>query len=126
MAASPYESLYQEDLYLLPSRTIIILDKDWNACTDEEKILLGKILGSVKLSLASVQLLHLERVSLNDLHSFNSKRIISFGVQVSPIQKLYEHVPIDGVQVIVADSLSALDDVRKKNLWLGLKQMFSL
>jgi hypothetical protein len=123
---SIFENLYQEELYLIPPSTLILVDKPWVDITDEEKLLLNKILGSVRLSLATVTVQHRQDTSLNDLLPLNIERLISFGVAVSPIQKRYEFVPVDGLQAIVADGLSELDDTRKKNLWLALRQMFGI
>jgi hypothetical protein len=120
------ENLYQEEIYGLPARTLILIDRDWTEISNEEKVLLYKILGSVRLSAAAVQILHRDDLSINDLMPLNVKRIISFGVRVNPVQKQYEHVPMDGLDIILSDSLSSLDDARKKNLWLALKQMFTI
>lgn len=126
MAESVFESLYQEEIYLARPRTLILIDKPWNEVPDDERALLVKILGSVKLSLAAVQILHRESVALNDLSALNPERVISFGTRLSPVNRQYEYVPIDGYHIIVSDSLSALDDARKKSLWLALRQMFGL
>lgn len=126
MAASVFESLYQEDIYLTRPRTLILIDKPWNDVSDDERTLLAKILGSVKLSLAAVQILHRESATLNDLSALSPERVISFGTRLSPVNKQYEYVPIDGFHVIASDSLSSLDDARKKSLWLALRQMFGL
>jgi len=123
---SVFENLYPEELYLIATSTLILVDKPWHEITDEEKMLLNKILGSVKLSLAMVTVQHRQDTSVNDLLPLNVERLISFGVAVSPVQKRYEFVPVDGVQAIVADGLSDLDDSRKKNLWLALRQMFGI
>lgn len=121
-----FENLYQEELYAIPSRTLIIIDKPWELVRDDERNLLAKILGSVKLSLSAVQIVHRGDLDASDLAVYNPTRIISFGVKVSPVQKEYEYVPVDGHHILVADSLGALDDARKKNLWLALRQMFGL
>ena len=126
MAESVFESLYQEEIYLVRPRTLVLLDKPWNDISDEERTLLTKILGSVKLSLSSVQVLHRESADVNDLSALNTERVIAFGTRLSPVHKQYEYVPVDGYHVIVSDSLSALDDARKKNLWLALRQMFGI
>jgi hypothetical protein len=124
---SVFGNLYGEDeLYSIPSRTMILLDREWTAYAEEEKNLLLKILASVKLSFASVQILHINGLSVNDLLPFNPSKVISFGVPVSPVQKMYEYIPVDEVHIIVADSLGLLDESRKKNLWLALRQMFGV
>ena len=123
---SAFEYLYQEELYVVRSRTLVLINKEWNEFTEEQRILLSKILASVKLSLSSVQVLKRGDLSVSDLMSLNPQRVISFGVQISPIQKLYEFVPLDGIPIIVSDALDQLDDLKKKNLWVALRQMFGI
>ncbi len=123
---SVFEHLYTEDLYSIPPRTIVLTDKPWDDHSEEEKLLLGKILGSVKLSLTGVQVLHRDNLEVSELAPMNPSKIISFGVSVRPVQKQYEYVPVDGFHILVSDSLSRLDDARKKSLWLALRQMFGV
>lgn len=124
--SSVFEYLYQEELYLVPSRTIILLNKEWNETSDEERMLLNKILASVKLSTSTVQILKKDDLTVNDLLPLNPLRVISFGVNISPIQKTFEFVPLDGIPIIVSEPLSQLDDAKKKSLWLALRQMFGI
>jgi hypothetical protein len=123
---SVFENLYQEELYVIPPRTLIIVDRPWEVLGDNEQNLLIKILGSVKLSLSSVQIVHRPEAEADELAVFNPSRIISFGVKIRPVQKSYEYVPVDGYHILVADSLAALDDARKKSLWVALRQMFGM
>ena len=124
--SSVFENLYTEELYRLPPSTLVLIDRPWSDVTEEERTLLSKILGSVKLSLSAVKILQRDHADVNDLGTLNSRKIISFGVDVNPVQKRYEYVPIDGVHVIVSDSLADLDDTRKKQLWIALRQMFGM
>jgi hypothetical protein len=124
--SSAFESLYQEELYLIPSRTLVLIDRPWSEINEDEKALLYKILGSVKLSPAAVQILYKADTTINDLLTLSPARVICFGVAVSPVQKTYEYVPLDGTHIIVSDSLSRLDDQKKKSLWVGLRQMFGI
>jgi hypothetical protein len=127
MATSPLlENLYQEELYVIPARTLVIIDQPWVDLMEDEKTLLIKILGSVRLSTASVQILERQDLPASDLLPLNPKRVISFGVKIAPVQKSYEYVPVDGMHILIADKLAALDDGRKKSLWLALKQMFGI
>ena len=49
-------NLYQEELYRIPGKVIVVISRPWEEITYEDRTLLSKILGSVKLSLASVQI----------------------------------------------------------------------
>jgi hypothetical protein len=122
---SVLESLFQEDLYLLPSRTLIILNKEWHAYSEADQLLLSKILGSVKLTLAGVQILTRTTFTANDVASFAPRQIIAFGAASGSVKR-YESTQIEGVNVVLADPLNDLDDMKKKSLWSALKQMFAV
>jgi hypothetical protein len=126
MSTSPFEHLYQEDIYLLPERTLVFIDRPWNELSEADQTLFTKILGSVKLSPSSVQVVHSADLSVNDVESWSPKRVISFGVRISPLQKVYECVPLNGIPFIISESLTALDDAKKKSLWQALRQMFGI
>ena len=87
-------------------------------------ILLGKILNAVKLSLASVQIITRTGFSLADFKVYSPSAIISFGVPLKNSTKMYEGLLIEGTSVVVSHELGELDDTRKRNLWLTLKQVF--
>ena len=126
MSTNVFESLYQEELYLLPSGTLVLLDRKWDDLPDEQKTLLMRILGSVKLTLASVQLFTTGNIDIQELAAFNPARVISFGPVITSVSGLYQCSEVGGVTVICADSLDRLDDPRKKSLWVALRQMFGL
>lgn len=119
-----YEFLYQEELYTGTSATIILIDKPWATLSDDDRSLLTKILGAVKLSIDQVQIVHAEKTSLRDLAIYQPARVISFGVGVAEFQDLYSRHASGTTSVILSEPLSGLDDVKKKNLWAALRQMF--
>jgi len=123
---SPFENLFQEELYQIPGRTVIISSKNWTEVSDEERTVLSKMLAAVKLNLASVQILHLQKFSLQDLQAFSPARVLVFGATIQEVSQLYTNTLVDNVPVIVADSIDKLDDAKKKSLWLALKQMFGI
>lgn len=126
MAESIYEELYKEELYVLPGLTVVVVDKDWGDLSENDTTLLSKIISSVKLTLASVQIVNRSSLSVADIHNLGTKSIISFGVPVDTISQKYECIELSGVPVIVSDSISALDDARKKSLWGALRKMFGI
>ena len=63
--SNPLESLYQEDLYQIPSRTTVIINKDWSLLSEADQALLVKILGSVKLSLPGIQIQSLQEFTVD-------------------------------------------------------------
>lgn len=120
----PLENLYQEELYKIKSKVLIVLSKPWSEVGDEEIILLGKILNAVKLSLAAVQIITRVDFTAEDFKRYQPTCIIAFGSILKDSTKKYETLSIAGVPIVVADELLQLDEVRKKNLWLTLKQVF--
>jgi hypothetical protein len=120
------ESLYQEDIYLIPGKTLILLPVEWDAVSQEERNTLSKILAAVKLKLEMVQIISRSTVSIETLLPFSPTRIISFGVSLQPEVKPYDTTLLSDIKVIYADAIPALDDQKKRNLWLALRVMFGI
>jgi hypothetical protein len=121
-----YENLYQEELYQIRSTIVVVIPRDWASTSDEEKVLLSKILGSVKLNTARVQIISKASLSSKSLKFLAPTKVLIFGAAVEGDIKPYENHIIDGISVIKAEDLRQLDDVKKKNLWLALRQMFGV
>ncbi len=125
MAETSTQFNYTEALYKRPGRVIVLLSVSWETLPEDDVILLGKILGAVKLSLANVQVLCREKVDVHELDAFNPSVIISFGTMLNPKTESYTLGDVDGIRVIQSDALSKLDDSKKKSLWNTLKQAFA-
>lgn len=116
--------IYTEELYNLPGRVIVLLPVPWVTLSEDQITLLGKILGSVRLSLSSVQILCHEKINSMDLKVYNPSAIISFGTILYPTIESYTAGEVEGIRVIQSDTLDLLDEVKKKSLWNALKQAF--
>lgn len=123
MLMAAYEFLYQEDIYSITDSILVVIDKPWEEMGEEERILLSKILGSVKLSLDKVQVVHATNSSIDSLKTYPSSKIISFGVSLSSESK-YEIHQQDGITYIQSDKLNELSDQTKKSLWVALREVF--
>jgi len=121
---NPLENLYSEELYILPPKVIIVISKPWSEIGDDEKTLLGKILSAVKLSLSSVQIVNRPEFGFDDFYAYGPACIIAFGATLKNSTKMYEKVMAEQTAIVVADELRQLDDLRKRNLWLTLKEVF--
>ena len=127
--SNPIELLYQEELYNLGPKVLVIIPAPWDALSEADQLLLSKILGSVKRTLASVQVLTLSDAETDDLLFYRPSRIIAFGSSIKVSGKSippYTSFKHDQIIVLQADSLDQLDDSKKKNLWSGLKEMFQM
>ena len=120
----PLENLYSEELYDLPPKVLIVISKPWSEIEEEEKTLLGKILSAVKLSISSVQVINRVEFGVSDFSAFGPNCIIAFGATLKNSTRMYEKVVVEQTAIVVADELRQLDDLRKRNLWLTLKQVF--
>ncbi len=124
----PLEVLFQEELYHVSIKTCVVLSTPWDSIPETDKVLLTKILGALKLSLAAVQCITRPAFSVTDFKSNPLLYIISFGSSYAESQVLYEPMEKDGIQLILSESLTVLtaDDSKRKNLWAGLKKMYGL
>ena len=122
--SSPLESLYQEELYRIGGKVVIIISKPWEEVSNAEKILLEKILGAVKLTPSAVQIIACKEFDLKDFKAYSPSCIIAFGATLKNSTKMYEPISIENTFLIVADELNALDELKKRNLWLTLKKVF--
>ena len=123
--SNAYNFLYQEDLYQASESTIVLINQPWAAISEADKLLLSKILNSVKISIEQVTILEANTISLNALLHYNPVRIIAFGTSITESEASYKNQQQGKTAFITSDALSALDDVKKKNLWAALKQMFT-
>lgn len=104
--------------------------------SDDEKVLLSKILGAVGLSLAQIDLIEIQKTQSIDYASFISQKVttkfISFGVGLGKLNwdlplMPYQIKSVSGVDFLLANDLGtiATDTTLKKNLWAALQKMFS-
>ena len=124
--SSSLESLYQEELYSLPSPVLFILNQPWESISETDKTVLTKMIGALRLSLASVRIITRSEFTLADIAAYAPTKVIALGATFSASTELYKCISQEGVSVVAGEALPALDDVKKKNLWLALRQMFGV
>jgi DNA polymerase III psi subunit len=118
--------------YVFKHQVAILTD----SISDNEKLLLSKILGAIGLSIEQVDLIELNKVHSIDYQSFISqnttKKFISFGIGLGKINwnillNIYQPKNISGVDFLLSDELRVLDTniELKKTLWNALKVMFT-
>jgi DNA polymerase III psi subunit len=121
-----FESIYQEQLFSLTMPPTVIVNQPWEKITTEERTLLSKILGALRLSLEGVSIKHQNSLDLSHWIQ-KPKHLIYFGDPVKGIQQ-YEVIEANGVSIVTSESLSELlkNDASRKRLWQALKQQFSI
>jgi DNA polymerase III psi subunit len=120
------EYIFNEDIYQLRLRPVVVIDKPWKEVSAEESGLLAKILGAIKHSLDTVNIVYQPQLEVSKL-SFKPEKVICFGNGAKGIA-LYEPIEADQVSIVISDSLSDLlkNDAARKQLWQGLKKQFNL
>ena len=98
----------------------------WESYSNEEQLLLNKILTSVKVDVNAVQIVVQPVVEFAALQIYSPEKVLIFGSAMTEDIGLYQSASAQGFIVIRADDLSLLDDQKKKNLWIALRQMFGL
>jgi len=121
-----FNTTYTEDLYKIPGKNAIAINCRWSTVSVEERALLSKILGAVRLDLAAVQVIFTKELQMSEWAE-KPKRLIAFGLTIAGVSK-YEVITTPQTQLVLADSLSELmnDDGLKKKLWQCLKQLFTI
>ncbi len=123
---SELETIFQEDIYSISTPLLIILAKPWEELSEAELDTLSKMLKAIKLNLACAQIIIKKEFDMNDLAVFAPTRVLAFGASLTKPFKHYENINLDGVSIIISESLDQLDDQKKKSLWTALRAMFSL
>jgi hypothetical protein len=120
-----FTHLYSETIYHTPPQVVVVTARPWESYSPEDRALLSKILASVKLGLPAVKIVNQPALLLASLAAYSPSKVLVFGAQSDGL-KSYETVQAQGFTVLKADDLPALDDAKKKSLWLALKSMFGV
>jgi DNA polymerase III psi subunit len=118
------ESTFPEELYSISPKPVVAISTPWKSISNVEKGLLEKILGSVKLSINHVKVVHTSQLDVLKWPNRPS-HVLAFGLEMTGFS-LYEPFDVQGIQVILSANLSALDQDKegKQKLWAGLKKVF--
>jgi hypothetical protein len=125
-SAAIIEALYHEELYAFSPPVVVVVSRPWAEISADHRTVLAKMLLAVKLNLETVQIITRQEFTLEELGPFQSPRVLAFGANLKTPVALYQHISQNGTSLIVSDSLEQLDDTKKKNLWLALRQMFGI
>jgi len=123
---SVLQNLFNETLYEIPPRVLVVLSKPWENLSPDDITLLTKILSSIKIKLDSVQVVTRPSFTIDDVDAYAPTLILAFGATINTHTKLYEALTLQGTPVVLANELHELDDPQKKALWLALRQIFGI
>lgn len=119
------QQTFTEEIYRIPAKVIVVIPVKWSALDVSDIELLRKILNAVNLTLDGVHVLKSDALNVQELMAYTPTGIVSFGVDTNPSVPYYEVTTLDRIPVLRAHVLNSLDDAKKKNLWVALRQMFT-
>jgi DNA polymerase III psi subunit len=119
-----FNNTYEEELYIVSTKPVVVLDIEWDKIREGEKTLLEKILSSVKLSLNHVKVVCNSKPDVANWTD-RPKHVLVFGSEIAGLSK-NELLDVQGIKLIISSSLENLDkdSEAKKKLWNSLKLMF--
>ena len=126
MRKAEADQIFTEELYRLPGKVLVLIPKPWESYAPADVLLLSKILGSVKQSLDSVQVVCHGETDIESISIYGPSHVLSFGCSITPKSQPFTAEIIKGIHVVQSESLEMLDDAKKKSLWVALKQAFKL
>src|SRR6185436_11364260 len=98
------ENTFQEELYAIPSKPVIVIPSSWNTFSEGEKALLEKILASVRHTLNHVSVISTNKL---DVLQWKNKpsQVIAFGIEAPGLSK-HELIETQNIKLIVTVSLA--------------------
>jgi len=121
-----FETIFQEEVFLLKPKPIVVINKAWESLGDKERELLAKIISALKITLDAVTVVSQPTLHVTSFHGKTSK-LIYFGELPAGVS-YYEVLESGNLSFICSESLSQLIDneTARKQLWQALKQLFSI
>lgn len=121
-----FEATYQEEIFQINPKPVVVINEAWENLGEKERELLIKIISALKISIDSVTVASKQTLDLT-FWSGKTRRLIYFGE--SPIGVAhYEVLESGNLSFICSESLTQLleNEAARKQLWVGLKRLFSV
>ncbi len=121
-----FESTFQEDLFQLGRRPVVVINESWEILGENERELLTKIISALKISIDSVTIVTQPTLDIASLKQ-KADRLIYFGILPAGVSR-YEVLESDQLSFICSECLSDLldNEPARKQLWMALKKLFSV
>lgn len=118
--------LYQEELYKFGSPLVVVLAREWHTYSDEDRLVLTRLLSAVKVGSDAATILTRPSVKVEELAVYSPASVLVFGSEISPDFPRCEQIKTNGFKLMRADDLHLLDEPKKKELWAALRRMFGV
>lgn len=127
MNPSAASYLFGEELYRFSSTIVVVLSRDWETYSENERNLLNRMLISVYSNINAVTVLVRPSLDPSELVLFSPAHVLVLGSQLPAGVPLYKEHTAHGFSMVCADDLSVMDDPqKKKELWAVMKPMFGV
>jgi hypothetical protein len=120
-----FESVFQEEVYSLKPKLVIVIENSWQSLSEQEREQLKKIIGALKISFESIQIAIQSDFKISSFEHRTNK-LIYFGSTPGNFANYQQHT-FSGISFICSEALSQLliNESTRKQLWTGLKNMFA-
>ena len=116
--------VFDEPLFQIKGKVLVIIGSPWQNLAKEEVELLSKILSAVGQSIDGVTIQETP-LDLNQvINTCEPACVLCFEPSIVAIQELYRINKIDETPLLCADLLTDLNEDKKRALWGALKQLF--
>jgi DNA polymerase III psi subunit len=120
------ESTYQEEIFQIRLRSVVVINEAWDKLGLKEHELLTKIISALRISIDAVTMVSQPGLDVTHFHN-KTNQLIYFGKLPAGVS-YYEVLQSGNLSFICAESLTQLVDNEpaRKQLWQGLKKLFAI
>ena len=121
-----FRTTFQEEIFQIKQKPIVVINETWEELGDKERELLTKIISALKISIDAITVVSQPTLQITSYYNKTNK-LIYFGELPSGVLH-YEMLESGDVSFICSESLTQLIDNEpaRKQLWQGLRRLFSL
>jgi len=120
------EATYQEDIFQIKPKPIVVINERWEDLGEKERELLTKIIAALRMSPDAITIVNQPTLKVLSFLG-KTKRLIYFGELPAGVAQ-YEVLESGDISFVCSENLSQLIDNEeaRKQLWQSLKKLFSL
>ncbi len=121
-----FVTTYQEEIFQINSKPMVVINQDWEKLGGKERELLTKIITALKISIDSITITSQPTLNIKNF-SKRTDKLIYFGDLPAGIAR-YENLESNGLSFICSENLTQLleNEPARKQLWLSLRKLFSV
>ena len=126
MEQDVFESTYQEEIFKIKPKPVVVINAAWEKLGDKERELLSKIISALKISIDSITIVCQPTLDIISLTG-KTYKVVYFGELPTGVSR-YEILESGDVSFICSESLTQLldNEASRKLLWVALKRLFSV